>query len=405
MLSTSLTKLKNNISRLLFKHALSTRKYKSNKHNIYNLSIKHLWPIWINEYTNIKHWTDKHTYQRRYSLGEKYIFPIIGLYKPNQVTIQNVISCLELAMQNTHQTHLKVLIALSQFMRWATAKKLWDSNNRLPTDIELIEPYLGVRLRQLGGHHPSVDWRDIPFFISLLANEKCTSAKALLFTILTVSRLQPVSQAQWNEMNISLCEWQIPASHMKGKQGHNRPHEVPLSSQAISLLQSLPSSKYLAGNELIFTVTGKEISGTALRKLIHKLDKIAQQLGRKGFRDPLQNNRVAVTHGFRASFATWAQENGADISVVERCLSHVDPNDRYHGAYRRGQMISQRRSLLQAWADYCFSAINVTESVNKNATLANLSNPQKQQVPHQKINASSEAEKSLPFDPKAVSGM
>ena len=91
--------------------------------NISKLDIKNLWPIWINEYKNLKTWTDKQAYQRRYSLGEKYIFPIIGAYKPNQVTIQNVVDCLELAMSHTQQTHLKVLIALSQFLRWSTAKK------------------------------------------------------------------------------------------------------------------------------------------------------------------------------------------------------------------------------------------------------------------------------------------
>lgn len=325
--------------------------------NFSRLRISELWPIWIDEYTHLKTWTDKNAYRRRYSLGEKYIFPIIGNYRPNQVSAQNVVDCLELAMQSTQQTHLKVLVALSQFLRWCSAKNLRNSRNRLPTDIEFIEPYLGMRLRRPSGHHPSIDWRDVPLFITLLLEENCVSANALLFTILTASRLQPICQAQWKEVNLSICEWRIPSSHMKGKQGHNRPHEVPLSTQALSLLQSLAPSESEAGEKLIFSATGGELSGTALRKLIRKLDKIARQRGHEGFRDPLQGGRVAVTHGFRASFATWAQENGEDMSVVERCLSHVDSNDKYHGAYRRGQMITQRRKLLQAWANYCFSAI------------------------------------------------
>lgn len=332
------------------------------------MSIRELWPIWINEYTNLKTWTDRNAYQRRYALGEKYIFPIIGSKKPYQVSIQNVVDCLQLAMQNTHQTHLKVLIALSQFLRWSTAKQLRDPNKRLPTDIELIEPYLGTRLRKPCGHHPSVDWRDVPLFISLLVKESSVSAKALLFTILTVSRLQSVCQAQWNEMNFVLNEWQIPPTHMKGKQGHNRPHEVPLSTQATKLLSSLTPSGAVSSEKLVFSATGSELSGTALRKLIRKLDKIALDQGLTGFKDPLQNNRVAVTHGFRASFATWAQETGKDMSVVERCLSHIDPNDRYHGAYRRGQMISQRKRLLQAWANYCYSAVELPNTLGQSTS-------------------------------------
>ncbi len=323
--------------------------------DLFNLDIRALWPVWIEEYTILKTWTDKNAYKRRYSLGEKYVFPTIGSLRPYQVSIQNVVDCLELAMQSTQQTHLKVLIALSQFLRWSTAKNLRNPNIRLPTEIDLIEPYLGMRLRNPGGHHPSADWRDIPLFISLLIKEDCVSATALLFTILTVSRLQPIQQAQWKEVNLPLREWLVPSSHMKGKQGRNRPHEVPLSTQALDLLRSLSQSN--TDENLIFTANGKELSGTALRKLIRKLDRKAHELGHGGFRDPIQNNRVAVTHGFRASFATWAQENGADMSVVELCLAHVDSNDKHNGAYRRGQMIGRRRELLQKWADYCFSAI------------------------------------------------
>lgn len=74
--------------------------------------------------------------------------------------------------------------------------------------------------------------------------------------------LQSVCQAQWNEINFLRKEWQIPSSHMKGKQGHNRPHEVLLSFQATKLLYSLtPSGSNGTGN-LIFSATGNELSGT-----------------------------------------------------------------------------------------------------------------------------------------------
>lgn len=328
-------------------------------HSSQSMELKHceiekLWPIWINEYTKLKAWTDKDAYQRRFALGKKYVFPVIGSIKPNQVTIQNVVSCLELVLMSTKQSHWKVLVALSQFLRWCATQDLLDPTKRLPTDIELIEPYFGVRLRSQGGHHPAVDWREVPRFISLLVQEKTIGAKALLFVILTTSRLQSVSQAQWKEINLFLKEWQIPASHMKGKQGNNRPHEVPLSSQAMALLQSIRNS-HLKGEDLIFSATGSELSGSSLRKAIRKIDQKSIGLGIPGFRDSSQNNRVAVTHGFRASFATWAQEIGADMSVVEFCLAHCDSNDRHNGAYRRGSMINQRRLLLQAWADFCFS--------------------------------------------------
>ena len=233
-------------------------------------------------------------------------------------------------------------------------KKLYDAKHRLPTDIELIEPFLGIRLRPTEGHHPAVDWRDIPHFVSFLYREQSVSSKALLFAILTASRSQTVREACWGEIKFSLSEWQIPAKHMKGKQGNNQPHVVPLSNQALQLLRSMRPQE---NNTLIFSSTGSPLSGTALRKVIHKLDSKAHELGTKGFRDIHQNNRIVVPHGFRATFATWAQENEEDLTVVELCLAHRDSSDRNKGAYRRGRMMKQRQQLLQRWADYCFSAI------------------------------------------------
>lgn len=328
--------------------------YSSHSIELSQYEIETLWPIWINDYTKLKAWTDKNAYQRRLALGRKYIFPVIGSLKPSCVTTRNVVSCLGLALSTTNQTHRKVLIALSQFLKWCASKDLLDPYKRLPTDVELIEPFLGIRFRKQGGHHPAIDWREMPYFVSLLIQEKTISSKALLFIILTASRLQSVTHAHWDEINFSLNEWQIPAQHMKGKQGNNRPHEVPLSRQALMLLQSIRND-YSRGEELIFSATGNKLSGSSLRKIIRKIDQKSVDLCDHSFRDSTQNNRVVVTHGFRASFATWAQEMGADMSVVEFCLAHSDSNDRHNGAYRRSRMINQRRQLLQDWADFCFS--------------------------------------------------
>ncbi len=323
--------------------------------NTKNASVENLWPLWIQEYSELRAWSDKQAFQRRFSLGVKYVFPVIGTLHPAQITTNEVVACLKLSLASTTQTHWKVLVALSQFLQWCTANQLYDSNKRLPTDIKLVEPYLGMQLHKEGGHHPAIDWRDIPKFISLLLQETNISSKALLFVVLTVSRLQSVNSAQWTEINLTQSEWQIPASHMKGKQGHNRPHDVPLSNQALNLLNSLSSPQLKNSNSLIFTTTGHQLSGTALRKVVKKIDKKAISQGLPGFRDSFQGNRVAVTHGFRAAFATWAQENGADMSVVEYCLAHKDSTDKHNGAYRRGRLSQQRRTLLQLWADYCFS--------------------------------------------------
>jgi hypothetical protein len=70
-------------------------------------------------------------------------------------------------------------------------------------------------------------------------------------------------------------------------------------------------------------------------------------LDRLGYRD-----RTTV-HGLaRATFSTWANETGAARpDVIEACLAHEEGN-RVSAAYNRATFNTERKALLQAWAEY-----------------------------------------------------
>ena len=55
-------------------------------------------------------------------------------------------------------------------------------------------------------------------------------------------------------------------------------------------------------------------------------------------------------HGFRAAFSTWANEAGADPTVIELCLAHQQGGVR--GIYNRGGYVAQRKKLLDAWGKH-----------------------------------------------------
>ena len=324
------------------------------------VTVSALWMTWLQDYRKIKHWTDKRALERRMALGEKYVFPFIGNKHPKNITTIDIVSCLEFCANQTTQTQSKLLTALHQFLSWCDSKNYRNSKERLPTDKELLEPYLGVRLHNTQrNHYPAIDWREVPRFINSITSSKSTSVskKILLFSILTVSRSQSVRLAKWNEINFELSEWNIPASHMKGKQGNNRPHNVPLSKEALTLLIELNKNQKVDPDKEIFSRNSSPISGNDKKKTIRSLNKQMANLGQATFTDPFQNNRDIVPHGFRAAFTTWAQENNKNMMLVEKCLAHKDPNDRHNGAYRRGEFVEQRRVLLQEWADFCFSEI------------------------------------------------
>lgn len=179
-------------------------------------------------------------------------------------------------------------------------------------------------------HHPALDFRDIPQFMTELRGRAGIAVRALEFLALTASRTGEVLGARWSEIDLEQRIWTVPAARMKA----GRAHRVPLSDRALAILVGLPRE---AGNHFVFVgaLKGKSLGSSAL----------------------LQQMRATrpghVPHGLRASFKTWASEVTAyPRDIVESALAHANPN-KTESAYERGDLFSKRVRLMAEWARYC----------------------------------------------------
>ena len=60
-----------------------------------------------------------------------------------------------------------------------------------------------------------------------------------------------------------------------------------------------------------------------------------------------------TVHGFRSTFRDWAAEHtGHGSDIVEMALAHTIAS-KTEAAYRRGDLIAKRRSLMEEWAGWC----------------------------------------------------
>jgi len=110
-------------------------------------------------------------------------------------------------------------------------------------------------------------------------------------------------------------------------------HRVPLSTEAMRLLQSLPQR---AG--LVFPGQRKDrpLSNMAMTMCLRKL-----------------KHTDLTVHGFRSTFRDWAAEETHYANIVaEQALAHVVGNA-VEAAYRRGDLLDKRRALMEDWATYC----------------------------------------------------
>jgi hypothetical protein len=128
----------------------------------------------------------------------------------------------------------------------------------------------------------------------------------------------------------------VPEDRIKGRDGHVTDFRVPLSTEAMRIVDELRpltvDSLLLPGN------TGRPITSAAVEKSLRGL------------------NEAGLPHGFRTSFRTWAQDNRAcDRDISETILGHVVGN-KVERTYARSDLLDLRRPVMEAWARFVTGA-------------------------------------------------
>jgi integrase len=176
-----------------------------------------------------------------------------------------------------------------------------------------------------------MSYEDVAAFIGDLRKRQSTAAIALEFCILTAARSGEVLGAKWTEIDLAKKIWTVPAIRMKA----GREHRVPLSNRAMSILKQLEDPD---GGEFVFPgqKPKKPLSNMAMEMVLRRMK--------------IEN---ATVHGFRSSFRDWAGNvTSFPREVTETALAHVI-GDKAEQAYRRGDALDKRRTLMDAWATYC----------------------------------------------------
>lgn len=192
------------------------------------------------------------------------------------------------------------------------------------------------------GHHAALPWKEAPSFMIALRQRSALAARCLEFVILTAARSGEALNATWGEIDLETKVWTVPASRMKAR----KEHEVPLSDDAVSLLQSVLPERPKP-TDRVFSVAGASRSNMAMTMLLRRM-----------------NFGSITTHGFRSTFRDWAGERtDYPRETIEHALAH-GITDKVEKAYRRGTSFDMRRRLMTAWASLLAGALGVDEMVS-----------------------------------------
>lgn len=199
-------------------------------------------------------------------------------------------------------------------------------------------------------HRPALPLERIPELLMRLDqdNGRLLTKLALQLTLLTFVRSSEIRFMRWNEIDLERALWTIPASREEidgVKHSHRgakmkEPHVVPLSKQALEILEKL---RPLTGHfELVFA--GDHDAHKPMSE-----NTVNNALRRMGY----DTKTEVCGHGFRSMACSALIESGLwSQDAVERQMSHKERNNVRAAYTHKAEFLAQRQQLVQWWADW-----------------------------------------------------
>lgn len=267
---------------------------------------------------------------------EKDVFPAVGEIPVQQIKARTLVEALEpIKARGALETVRRLVQRINEIMIYAVNIGLIDSNPASGIGMAFEKPK-----KQ---NMPTLRPEELPKLMRSIAlsNLSVPTRCLIEWQLLTLVRPSEASGTRWAEIDLDAKLWTIPAERMKA----NREHIVPLSSQAIAILEvMIPISQH---REYVFPsrndpkqAMNSQTANAALKRI--------------GYGGKL------VAHGLRSIASTAMNEKGFNSDVIEAALAHSDRNE-VRKAYNRTTYLKQRIELMSWWGD----TIHLINSINK----------------------------------------
>ena len=280
-------------------------------------------------------WTPRHASYVLKRL-EADLFPALGSHPIKAITAPKLLAALRtIETRGAIDLAHRALQVCGQIFRYAIATGRGERD---------ISADLRGALKSRGTtHHAKLDATELPEFLHKLEeyDGDFQTKIGLKLILLTFVRTTELRGAKWEEFNLKKQEWRIPAERIKMRD----PHIVPLSRQAIRLLEEL---KPLTGHrDHLFPNRNKPLTFISENTFLYAIY-------RMGY------HSRATTHGFRGTASTILNEHGFRPDVIERQLAHSERN-KVRASYNSAQYLPERRNMMQWWADYLETATDTLQ--------------------------------------------
>src|SRR5499427_4014299 len=223
-----------------------------------------------------------------------------------------------------------VRASLSSFFSWAMSQGLADANPIVGTSLAVTK----ARDRVLTDAELGSIWD------ALHSDAYGDNVKLLA---LTGQRRDEIGSLRWSEVNFDKAVISLPRERTK----NSRPHDIPLSDAALSILKARPC---LAGRDYVFASGAHGYRGWANNKIV--LD--ATNIASKGAISPWR------VHDLRRTVSTrMHDELGILPHIVEAVLNHVSGHRAgVAGVYNRALYAKEKAIALARWGEHLSAIVS-----------------------------------------------
>ena len=310
----------------LIKQGFNPKEHK-NVQEVNSLTFKDMFVEW--HHNKKDEWSDNYAHdviQR----AECYLIPFIGSKPIGRITAPEILRILkDIESRDLIDTLGKIKGIASRVFSYAVGMGVITVNpvRDLPNDVfkkkkqkhyaTITDPKeIGWLLRTIEGHKGSYQVRN-----------------ALIMAPYVFLRPGELVNLTWDEVDFNDRIIRVKGARMKMK----KDHLIPMSGQVLDILKNL---SYIETNSnYVFSSPrnkNKPITTNALLVSIRSLGISKEQF---------------TTHGYRHMASTRLNELGYRSDVIERQLSHTEPN-KVKAAYNHAEHLDNRKKMMNEWGDY-----------------------------------------------------
>jgi integrase len=257
------------------------------------------------------------------------VFPAIGSRPVTEIEAPALVSLVKaIEGREAYDLAKRALETVGQVFRYAVAHGYAKRNPA--ADIKPGDILKSVRKV----NYARVSAKELPGLLRAIEVYRGTPITRLAIKLMahTFVRTSELIGAPWDEFDFEAKRWDIPEERMKMK----TPHIVPLSTQAIEILELL---QQLTGNgALLFPGERDPKKSMSNNTILFAL----KRLGYGG---------VMTGHGFRGVASTILHEQGYPHEHIELQLAHA-PRNAVSASYNHALYLEPRSKMLQAWSDF-----------------------------------------------------